>query len=259
VNEAPWFGPKTPKASPEDKFTRLPAPISSRSKHRRHFSSPVAFFTRKYRNAEAEKKALRNNDSGSSRSVTTDESAGYVAAPVHSTNRGTGYLHARARSEPVPAVFGTAANRAAAMPARPPLSKAPAVPFQSQPARRPSESRPTAAAATRSRGLSSGINKPVPPTPALSRNVPASNVKTPMGRSGSNSRGGPRSPPLERRPTTTSTPIVYVPTPASTHAWQRSPLTSAEAVGTAGISSRMMQGDNMNRGRTSRDRGPGTR
>jgi len=282
VNEAPWFSSRTPKASPEDKFTRLPAPISSRSKHRRHFSSPVAFFTRKPRNKDAEKKALRHNDSGSSRSVSTDELAAPIVAPAYAANRGTGFLHTRTRSEPVPAMFGTAATRAAVMPPRPPLSKPPAVPPSYQPARRPTESRPaaasaataagasasaTAAAAYRSRGLSTNASKPVPPTPAMPRNVP--NSKTPIGRSDSNFRGGPPRPrpSLDRRPTTTSTPVVYVPTPASTQAWQRSPLTSSEAVGAAGlppIASRMMheRSAGANRGRngnTSRDRGPGTR
>jgi hypothetical protein len=128
VNEAPWFRSKAPKASPEDKFTRLPPPISSRSKHRRHFSSPVAFFTRRYKNTDAEKTALRRNDSGSSRSVTTEESVGYVAAPIHPANRdrrGTGFLHTRTRSEPVPAMFGTAAARAAAMAPPPPRTAPP--------------------------------------------------------------------------------------------------------------------------------------
>lgn len=249
MNEAPWFRPKAPKASLEDKFTRLPPPISSRTRHQRHFSSPVAFFTRRYKNTDAEKTTLHRKNSGSSRSVTTEESAGFVAVPVTSAKRdqrGTGFLHTRTRSEPVPVMFGSAATRAVtAMPARPPLSNPPAVPQKPQPARRPSESRPppatasaTVAAASRSRAPGVSTNKSVPPTP-LVRNASASNSKTPQ-RSGSASRARP---PLENRPMTTTRPVVYVPTPASTHAWI-SPLTSSEAVGTAGkplIASRMMQ------------------
>lgn len=314
VNEAPWF--RSPKPSSDDRLTRLPPPISARTRHRRNFSSPVAFFTRKHKDTDAdpEKPALRRQDSASSRSITTEESGGNGpaiagAAYTGEGQRGTGFVHARARSEPIPAMFGSAATRANVTATRPPLAPTPAK-FQSQ--RRPSESRPSPPAALARSGGGTGIEKPTPPTPALSRNTSASKTKTSLGRSGSasaprgatgtsttaaavaaGSRNGPKAatPPttkpfLDRRPTTTRPPVVYVPTPASTHAWQRSPLTSSDAVGsTPGvmppIAARMMESRERDRGRpptagagggqghgrsgsrgkksTSRDRGPNPR
>lgn len=286
VNEAPWFAPRAAaNTSPDDKFTRLPPPISSRPKHSRGFSTPVAFFTRKYNN-DGNRPPLRRDESQSS--LSTAESGDPIVSvlPVRErANTGTGFTHARGRSEPVPAVFGTAATRAnpyaatpVAMPARPSMAArattgttAPAPPPKSSPRpsapqRSASESRPSPyvpAGVTRSGSSGAPKAKGSPSAAAATAAAPvmrsasgSAPAKRPTyTRAGSSSRAVPTpaaSPPqLERRPTTTRPPVVYVPTPASTRQWQRSPPTSSDNIAASlpPIAAAMMKDKERERGR----------
>lgn len=262
VNQAPWFAPKGTSAKPaapaDDRFTRLPPPVSSR-RHKHHFSSPVAFFTRKNTDAEARRPVLRHQESGSSQSVTTEESSTGYDGPTTYTpgamrqrgppvTTGTGFAsHSRSRSAPVvPAVFGSAARKNAA-----PASMVDRPPVGQTPSRRPSASGPAPAVPAKS---TPSKEKAMPPTP-LSRNASASAAvsKPPLNRAvsasrtpgaevtRSRSRGDTAArATVERRPTTTRPPIVYVPTPPSTHAWQKSPAGSTDAVTMPPIAARMM-------------------
>ncbi|KAF8306465.1 hypothetical protein DL93DRAFT_2088583 [Clavulina sp. PMI_390] len=267
VNEAVWFQPrKSAKDSSQERFTRLPPPISARPKHRRGFSSPVSYFTRKNpdEGAGASRPGLQRNESGSSRSVTTEESHVGVLPSASMRERprlgvvtGAAGTHGRSRSEPavmanVPpppprktSGAGAADAGAGLTRSRSATTKPPTVPPKQAGAsttRRPSAGTSAAAMAAASATAAAAAVSRSKATPTRSASQSqfkaAPSGRPPVGGRSATAGAIPTSqkakPTPERRPTTTRTPKVYVPTPP------RSPI-DPPAVTMPPIAAMMMQ------------------